>query len=106
MLIVTVKHVNYNGTSKAEKYWFKSNDDLKCNDYVFCDTKSGCVKGIVCDVYKTIDELIEGKVCVDFEKLKECGKPKQQLIDLLENMTQDDLLELQRDVKERIAKIL
>ena len=74
MVIVRVQHVNYNGTFKADKYWFKSNDDLKCNDYVYCDTQFGCVKGIVCDVYKNIYELIKAKVVVDFSNLKECCK--------------------------------
>jgi hypothetical protein len=76
MLIVHIKHVNYNGTFTKEKYWFKSNDDLKCNDYVDCDTKYGCVKGIVCNVYKTIDELIEGQAVINFKELKECQKEK------------------------------
>ena len=74
MIIVTVKHVNYNGTFKPVKYCFKSNDDLKCNDYVYCDTKYGCIKGIVCDICKTIDELIAVKEVVDFSNLKECCK--------------------------------
>ena len=75
-LIVHIKHVNYNGTFTKEKYWFKSNDDLKCNDIVDCDTKYGCVKGIVCNVYKTIDELIENKAVVNFKELKECRKER------------------------------
>lgn len=74
MIIVRIKHVNYNGTVQKDKYWFKSNEDLKCNDYVNCDTRFGCVKGIVCDVYKTIDELIESHMVVDFNDLKECSK--------------------------------
>ena len=76
MLIVQIKHVNYNGTFSKEKYWFKSNDDLKCNDFVDCDTKYGCVKGIVCNIYKTIDELIEEQAVVNFKDLKECRKEK------------------------------
>ena len=79
MIIVRVQHVNYNGTFKADKYWFKSNDDLKCNDYVYCDTQFGCVKGIICDVYKNIDELIKAKVVVDFSNLKECCKKATNL---------------------------
>lgn len=74
MILVRIKHVNYNGTFNKDKYWFKSNDDLKCNDYVECDTKYGCVKGIVCDVYKNIDELIELKMIISFIDLKECRK--------------------------------
>lgn len=74
MVIVAIKHVNYNGTFKTDKYYFKSNDDLQCDDYVYCDTKYGCVKGIVCNIYKTIDELIKAKVVVDFSDLKECCK--------------------------------
>ena len=74
MIVVKIKHVNFNGTFIKDKYWFKSSDDLKCNDYVNCDTKHGCVKGIVCDVYKTIDELIEAKEVVNFADLKECAK--------------------------------
>lgn len=46
----------------------------------------------------TINEIIT--------TLKKSGcNSKQQVIDSLENMSRDDLLELQRDVKERIAKI-
>ena len=74
MVIVRVQHVNYNGTVKPDRYYFKSNDDLQANDYVYCDTKFGCVKGIVCDIYKTIDELIKAKVIVNFSDLKECCK--------------------------------
>ncbi len=74
MIIVRIKHVNYNGTFQKDKYWFKSNDDLKCNDYVICDTRFGCVKGIVCDIYKTIDELIESHMVINFTDLKECSK--------------------------------
>ena len=44
MVIVAIKHVNYDGTFKTDKYFFKSNDDLQCDDYVYCDTKYGCVK--------------------------------------------------------------
>ena len=76
MIIVHIKHVNYNGIVTKEKYWFKSNDDLKCNDYVDCDTKYGCVKGIVCNIYKTIDELIEAQAVVNFKELKECCKER------------------------------
>lgn len=76
MLIVQIKHVNYNGTFCPDKHWFKSKDDLKCNDFVDCDTRYGCVKGIVCNVYKTIDELIEGQVAISFKDLKECRKEK------------------------------
>lgn len=76
MIVVKIKHVNYNGTFSKDKYWFKSSNDLKCNDYVDCDTKYGCIKGIVCDVYKTIDELIEAKAVVNFADLKECGKER------------------------------
>lgn len=76
MLIIQIKHVNYNGTFTKEKYWFKSNDDLKCNDFVDCDTKYGCVKGIVCNVYKTIDELFEDQAVINFKELKECRKEK------------------------------
>ena len=82
MVIVRIKHVNYNGTFKADKYWFKSNDDLKCNDYVYCDTQFGCVKGIVCEIYKNIDELIKAKVVVDFSNLKECCKIEEVGYDL------------------------
>ncbi len=74
MVIVTVKYVNLNGTVKPDRYWFKSNDDLQCNDYVYCDTKYGCIKGIVCYVYKTIEELIAAKEVVDFNNLKACCK--------------------------------
>lgn len=74
MIIVTIKHVNFDGTFCKDKYWFKSKDDLKRNDYVNCDTRYGCVRGIVCDVYKTIDELIEAKAIVNFAYLKECAK--------------------------------
>ena len=74
MVIVTVKYVNLNGTVKPDRYCFKSNDDLQANDYVYCDTKYGCIKGIVCDVYKTIEELIAAKEVVDFNNLKECCK--------------------------------
>lgn len=46
----------------------------------------------------TINEIIT--------TLKKSGfNSKKQVIDSLENMSRDDLLELQRDVKERIAKI-
>lgn len=79
MIIVRIKHVNYNGTFQKDKYFFKSNCDLKCNDYVNCDTKFGCVLGIVCDVYKNIDELIESHLIVDFENLKECSKTLKEL---------------------------
>ena len=74
MVIVAIKHVNYNGTFKTDKYFFKSNDDLQYDDYVYCDTKYGCVKGIDCNIYKTIDELIKAKVIVNFSDLKECCK--------------------------------
>lgn len=74
MIIVMIKHVNFDGTVCKDKYWFKSKDDLKCNDYVECDTRYGCVKGIVCDVFKTVDELIEAKAIVNFAGLKECAK--------------------------------
>ena len=44
----------------------------------------------------TINEIIT--------KLKKSGcSSKQQVIDSLENMSRDDLLELKRDVKERLA---
>lgn len=74
MIIVRIKHVNYDGTHRKDKYFFKSNDDLKCNDFVNCDTRFGCVLGKVCDVYKTIDELIEANITISFADLKECSK--------------------------------
>lgn len=79
MIIVRIKHVNYDGTVRKDKYFFKSNYDLKCNDYVNCDTRFGCVLGIVCDVYKTIDELIESHMVINFDGLKECSKVLKEL---------------------------
>lgn len=79
MIIVRIKHVNYNGTVRKDKYFFKSNDDLKCNDYVNCDTRFGCILGIVCDVYKTIDELIESNITINFADLKECSSVLKEL---------------------------
>lgn len=74
MIIVSVKHVNYNGTFRPDKYYFKSNDNLKPNDYVSLDTKYGCVKGIVCDVYEKFEDLLTIKGSMNFRELKDCCK--------------------------------
>lgn len=70
--IVAVVHSDYNLNAMKGTYYFKTNDDVKPGDYVYCDTKYGLMVCVVINVYSTIEELLELKDLPELKDIKEC----------------------------------
>lgn len=71
--IVKVSHIDYKLVPDKKKvYYFKTDEDVKTNDYVYCDTCNGLMIGVVEEVYTTLEEIIEIKNLPLLINLKEC----------------------------------
>lgn len=88
--IVKVSHVNYDLTPRTQVFYFKTWDDVKTNDYVYCDTCNGLMLCVVEEIYNQLEDVINLhdlpclkniKYCrldflnVDFEEKKESELP-------------------------------
>ena len=73
--IVSVKHLTYSLKLKEGSYFFKTTDDVKINDIVYCQTQYGLAIGVVRNVLKTIDEAFDFMYSMPrLIDLKECKK--------------------------------
>ena len=80
--LVSVNHMEYNLIIKRNSYIFKTTDNVKEGDYVYCDTQYGLAIGRVRMVYNTIEELVKDapempRLC----DIKECRKKINDIYD-------------------------
>lgn len=71
--IVKVSHIDYKLVPDKKKvYYFKTDEDVKTNDYVYCDTCNGLMIGVVEEVYTTLEEIINLKDLPHLQSIKYC----------------------------------
>ena len=75
MKIVKVGHVDYELKIKSsDRFYFKTDDDVEINDFVWCDTINGLMVGKVTKVFETLDEAFELKDLPALNGIKRCSK--------------------------------
>lgn len=74
--IVAVRHLNYDLEVKhrGDLYFFKTNDNVKQDDMVFCDTINGLAVCKILCVYSNIDDLLDVKILPKLQDIKYCRK--------------------------------
>lgn len=71
-IIVAVKHLDYKMNAEKRIFYFKTNDNVKIGDYVYCDTCNGLMVCVVKEVYITLEEAFELKDLPNLQSLKKC----------------------------------
>ena len=72
MVVVKIKHMNYNGSLNSNAYYFKTHDPVGINDVIYCDTTHGLAVGKVIEIYYTLDELLAVDDLPKLSELKSC----------------------------------
>lgn len=70
--IVAVKHINYQLEPCSEVLYFKTNEDINIDDFVFCNTCYGLAVCKVVGIYQTLEEIFKLKKLPILDHLKEC----------------------------------
>lgn len=70
--IVATKHVDYQLQECSDELYFKTTDDVKIGDLVYCNTSYGLVICRIKKVYTALDELFKLKKLPPLDHIKKC----------------------------------